>query len=104
MSGALDAAQAAATAAQEFAQSFGLLAGGTNPPPANPQFLEIVTGPADRWDTIAFKAYGDPTKVSTLILANPTVPISPVLPQGISIFCPLIPAPGPAAGTTPWSP
>ncbi|HUC16986.1 MAG TPA: tail protein X [Acetobacteraceae bacterium] len=104
MSGSLNAAASAASAAEEFAQSLGLLPGGETPPPSVPQFVAIVTGPADRWDTIAFKAYGDPTKVSTLILANPTVPISPVLPQGITIFCPLIPAPGPAAGTTPWSP
>ncbi len=104
MSGALNAAEAAATAAEEFAQSLGLLPGGATPPPAAPQFLAIVTGPADRWDTIAFKAYGDPTQVNVLIEANPTVPISPVLPQGITIFCPLIQPPGPAAGTTPWSP
>lgn len=88
----------------EFAQAYGMLPGGSTPPPASPQYLEYVTGPADRWDTIAWHAYGDPTQVSGLILANPTVPISPVLPQGVTIFCPLIAAPAPPPNSTPWSP
>ncbi len=87
-----------------FAAAYGMVPAGTAAGPATPQYLAYVTGPADRWDTIAWRAYGDPTLVSGLILTNATVPISPVLAQGITIYCPLIPAPVPAAGTTPWSP
>ncbi len=88
----------------EFAAAYGMVPAGTAAAPPTPQYLSYVTGPADRWDTIAWRAYGDPTQVSGLIMGNATVPISPVLPQGATIYCPLIAAPGSAAGTTPWSP
>lgn len=90
---------------EEFAIAYGLLPSGTGAlAPATPQFLSYTTQPGDRWDLISWRAYGDPTQISTLVLANNTTPISPVLPQGKIIYCPLIPAPVPAAGTTPWSP
>ena len=88
----------------EFAAAYGMVPAGTAATPATPQYLAYTTRTGDRWDLISWRAYGDPTQVSGIILANATVPISPVLPQGIEILCPLIRAPGPAAGSTPWSP
>lgn len=90
---------------EQFAASYNLAAPAATPQAApQPQFLAYVTGPADRWDTIAWKAYGDPTLVSGLILSNPTLPISPVLPPGVTLYCPLIAAPAPPPSSLPWAP
>jgi phage tail protein X len=90
--------------AAEFAAAYGMVPAGTQAGPALAQYLAYTTGPADRWDTIAWRAYGDPTLVGGLILANATIAISPVLPQGVTVYCPLIAPPPPPAGTTPWNP
>lgn len=91
--------------AEQFAADLNLVAPApaATPTPV-PQFAPYTTGPADRWDLIAWRAYGDPTQIAPIIAANPTVAISPVLPQGITVFCPLITPPAPAANTLPWSP
>ncbi|MGH7068189.1 MAG: tail protein X [Acetobacteraceae bacterium] len=86
-----------------FASAYGLVASATAAPVA-PSAVQYTTGPADRWDLVAWKVYGDPTQVGPVIMANPTVALSPVLPQGIVLYCPLIAAPAPPAGSTPWSP
>lgn len=91
-------------ASDEFATSYNLT---ISPGPifatAPPQYVPYVTGPSDRWDMIAWRAYGDATEIAPLIAANPAVAISPVLPQGITIYCPLITPPPPASGL-PWLP
>lgn len=51
---------------------------------------KYITVEGDRWDTIAFKAYGDPLKITPLIEANPKVPKTPVLASGITIYVPLM--------------
>lgn len=90
--------------AEAFAAAYGLVpaSGPATAPP--PSAVAYTTGPADRWDIVAWRVYGDPTQVSGIIMANPTVAISPVLPQGIVLYCPLISPPGPPAASTPWSP
>lgn len=47
------------------------------------------TGQGDRWDTIAYKAYGDPHLITPIVEANPTVAITDVLPAGITIKIPV---------------
>jgi len=89
--------------AAEFAAAYGMTTGSAAAPVA-PSAVQYTTGMADRWDLIAWRVYGDPTHVNPVIMANPTVPISPVLPQGIPIYCPLIEPPAPPANSTPWSP
>ncbi|MGH7102886.1 MAG: tail protein X [Acetobacteraceae bacterium] len=89
--------------AQAFASAYGLVASAAAAPAA-PSAVAYVTGPGDRWDLVAWKVYGDPTQISAVIMANPMVPMSPVLPQGIVLYCPLIAPAGPPAGSTPWSP
>ena len=40
---------------------------------------EYIASDGERWDTIAYKAYGDVNKVNDLIEANPTIPITAIL-------------------------
>lgn len=53
-------------------------------------FVEYVTKQGDRWDTIAFKAYGDASLVNGLIEANPTIVISPILEAGTRVIVPIL--------------
>lgn len=53
-------------------------------------FVEYVTKQGDRWDTIAFKAYGDATLINGLIEANTTTVISPIIATGTRIIVPIL--------------
>lgn len=53
--------------------------------------VEHITGPADRWDLLAWRYYGDPHAYEAIIRANPGVPISPILPSGLRLVIPLRP-------------
>lgn len=53
-------------------------------------FVEYVAKQGDRWDTIAFKAYGDATLINGLIEANTTIVISPILEIGTRIIVPIL--------------
>lgn len=44
----------------------------------------------DRWDLIAWKAYGDATKYPEIVKANPAVPIRPFIEAGTIINVPVI--------------
>ena len=52
--------------------------------------VEYITKDGDRWDTIAFKAYGDATLVNGIIEANTAIRIVPVLSAGIRIVVPIL--------------
>lgn len=65
------------------------------------KYVEIVTKDGDRWDLIADRAYGDPWAFETIIVANPHVPIRPVLPGGIRLRIPVRETP-PVGGLPPW--
>lgn len=54
------------------------------------QLTEYITQAGDRWDMVAFKAYGDPLNFQPIIDANPGFPILPLLPSGIRIVVPII--------------
>jgi hypothetical protein len=91
---------------QQFAQSFGMLPPPTPPPaPANPaqQFIAHITTVGERWDLIAWNYYGDPTRYSPIVLANPAVPIEAVFEAGRQLMIPILP---PAAASEqdlpPW--
>lgn len=67
------------------------------------------TVPADRWDLIAYKYYGDANRTSPLIAANrdlfaPTLaPIPLILPPGIEIKVPILnPEPISTGLLPPW--
>lgn len=53
-------------------------------------FVEYVTKHGDRWDTIAFKAYGDASLVGGIVAANPAVVISPLLEPGTRLIIPVM--------------
>ena len=53
-------------------------------------FVEYVTKQGERWDTIAFKAYGDASLVNGLIEANPTIVISAILEAGTRVIVPIL--------------
>ena len=54
--------------------------------------LVHVTSEGDRWDTLAWRDYGDVSEMERIIAANPHVPIRPVLPGGVRIFIPVVKA------------
>lgn len=53
-------------------------------------FVEYVTKQGDRWDTIAFKAYGDASLVNGIIEANTSIVISPILEIGTRVIVPIL--------------
>lgn len=53
-------------------------------------FVEYVSKQGDRWDTIAFKAYGDASLVNGIIEANKTILISPIIPLGTRVIVPIL--------------
>ncbi len=54
------------------------------------QFIVHTTRAGERWDLLAWQYYGDPTEYSVIIVANPTVPIEPVLDAGIVVAVPIL--------------
>lgn len=52
--------------------------------------VEYITKQGDRWDTIAFKAYGDSTLINGIIEANTSIVISPILEAGTRVIVPIL--------------
>jgi phage tail protein X len=48
------------------------------------------TKPGDRWDLVAWQAYGDAKQIRILTDANPRVPLSGVLPVNTVINVPIL--------------
>lgn len=44
----------------------------------------------ERWDTVAYEAYGDAMLFPVIAAANPEVPLTAVLPQGIELIVPVL--------------
>jgi phage tail protein X len=55
------------------------------------EFQRYNTTQGDRWDLIAWRAYGDCSKMKELIEANPGVPIEASFPDAVPIILPIIP-------------
>lgn len=53
-------------------------------------FTEYTTIEGDRWDTIAWKAYGDASLYLTIAAANRTIPLNAVLEAGTKIMVPVL--------------
>lgn len=64
-------------------------------------FTEYITKPGDRWDLIAYKAYGtlnlvaddDGNQVSPIgliVRANPTIPVTDIIQEGLLLQIPII--------------
>jgi len=52
--------------------------------------VEYIVKEGDRWDSIAFKAYGDAAMYAGIIEANPNATISPVLVAGQRLTIPIV--------------
>lgn len=44
----------------------------------------------DRWDLIAYEAYGDVSKMQLIIDANPGVALTAIIPEGTKLNIPVI--------------
>ncbi|HJU11520.1 MAG TPA: tail protein X [Candidatus Binataceae bacterium] len=70
-----------------------------------PAFITHTTAAGERWDTLAWRYYGDATLFGPLIQTNPQIPIEPVLEAGLTIAVPLLmvnPAVQQTANLPPW--
>lgn len=52
-------------------------------------FVEYTTVPGDRWDSVAYKAYGDTFRIAEIAEANPTMRLYPVFPGGLVLKIPI---------------
>lgn len=54
------------------------------------EYLPMLTLEGDRWDLIAYRAYGDVAKQDLIIAANPELAITPMLPAGVTVRVPVL--------------
>ena len=54
------------------------------------EYYEHTTIEGDRWDLIAAQYYGDSYRYEEIIVANPDIPIVPILPSGLKVRVPVI--------------
>jgi len=54
------------------------------------QFIPHITQAGERWDTLAWRYYGDASLYGPIIQTNPQVPIEAVFEAGLSIGIPLL--------------
>ncbi|MEX3629045.1 MAG: tail protein X [Burkholderia sp.] len=54
------------------------------------QCIQHITLDGERWDTIAWHYYGDPTAYGPIIEANPAVDIKATLQGGIVLLIPIM--------------
>ena len=53
---------------------------------SNPQFIAHISSNGDRWDLLAWSYYGNPTLFGPIVMANPSIPIEPVLAAGLTVI------------------
>lgn len=53
-------------------------------------FLEHITTEGERWDSLAWRYYADPMGFGRIILANPHVAVTSILPGGLRLAIPVI--------------
>ena len=53
--------------------------------------IEHITQAGERWDTLAWRYYGDPLAYGRIIAANPALDISATLPSGVVVLLPVLP-------------
>jgi len=69
------------------------------------QYISHTTLAGERWDLLAWAYYGDPTLYTSIIMANPQVPISAVFDSGIILAIPLLQvSQAQTANLPPWKP
>lgn len=53
--------------------------------------IEHITRAGERWDTLAWRYYGNPYAYGRIIEANPSLDIGAQLPSGVVVLIPVIP-------------
>lgn len=53
--------------------------------------IEHITSASERWDTLAWKYYGNPYDYGRIIEANPALDIGGMLPSGVVVLIPVLP-------------
>ena len=61
-----------------------------------------VTQTGDRWDLLAYRYYGDALRIEPIIVANPTVLITPVLEGGQTLYIPVLEQEPEVTPVPPW--
>lgn len=56
-------------------------------------FVPYTTIEGDRWDNLAYRAYGDAVSYKIITDANPLVPLYDILPGGLDLQIPVIDTP-----------
>jgi phage tail protein X len=54
------------------------------------QFIPHITQASERWDTLAWRYYGDASLFGPIIQTNPQIPIEAVFEAGLNIGIPLL--------------
>lgn len=65
-------------------------------------FTKYTTKQGDRWDTVAYKAYGNSLLLHRIIMANPDVATQSLLPSGIDLYIPILTDPATGEDLPPW--
>lgn len=53
-------------------------------------YLTHITTEGERWDSLAWRYYGDAHRYLPIIQANPQVPITAALPAGLMLSIPVL--------------
>jgi len=53
-------------------------------------YIKHITQDGDRWDSLAYKYYGDATNFEPIVTANPTISLNPILSAGLTIYIPIL--------------
>jgi phage tail protein X len=56
----------------------------------SPQAFTHICSDGDRWDLLAWNYYGDATLLGLIVMANPAIPIEPVLSAGMTVMVPVL--------------
>ncbi len=51
--------------------------------------IEHVTRAGERLDLLAWRYYGDAARLSPIVEANPSCPLTPMLPSGLTLVIPV---------------
>lgn len=60
------------------------------------EYLDHITREGERWDTLAWHYYGDATRMTPIIEANPQLRILSTLAGGLVVRIPVLEDPAPA--------
>lgn len=54
------------------------------------EYTQIILKEDTRWDTVSYQVYGTIGRISELAEANPTLPLTDLIPQGTKLYIPIL--------------